>query len=107
MNVLTNDIFYDGISTGVTLVKFGAIWCGPCRMVDKVLENVEKRLNDNESIHIFKIDVDESPNIAQEYGITSVPTLIYFKDGEIKNTFTGIQPEKAIVDTLNTIKDSE
>lgn len=79
------------------LVDFYATWCGPCKTLAPVLEQLKEQY-DNQ-IHILKIDVDENPELANKYGIKSVPTMITFKNGEILQTMSGF-PGKAKVEDL-------
>lgn len=72
------------------LVDFYADWCGPCKQMPAILKQVKSELN--ESIKIIKVDVDRNPNIASKYQIRSIPTLMLFKDGELKWSGTGVRP---------------
>ena len=76
---LRDENFKDLVKEGVVLVDFYATWCGPCKMQGEVLKKLE------EDIKIVKIDVDEHTELAKEFGVMSIPTLILFKDGEIVN----------------------
>ena len=90
--------FNELISKGEVLVDFFATWCGPCRMLGPVLEEVS---NDRIGVKIVKIDVDECPNLARSFGIMSVPTLLLFKDGkEIYKTIV-FMPKEELVDWIN------
>ncbi len=81
--------FAKTISSGVVLVDFSAEWCGPCKMLNPVLEALAPEVQDK--VAIVKIDVDESPKTTQQYQITSVPTLILFNQGEVRERIVGLK----------------
>ena len=82
----------------VTLKKFSAAWCGPCRVLAPIMENVKSKFN---NINFENIDVDSQFEIASKYSIRSVPTVIVEKDGVEIGRFTGVQSEMAYVNALN------
>ena len=79
--------FKKAIQEGLVVVDFWAPWCAPCRMIAPVLEELQKELEGK--VTILKLNVDENPETAQEYGITSIPTLLIFKDGEMLDRNVG------------------
>ena len=79
----TETDFNTHINDSLVLVDFFATWCGPCKMLGPVLEEIA---NDRVDVKIVKIDTDECPNLSKEYGIMSVPTLMLFKNGEVVST---------------------
>jgi thioredoxin 1 len=79
---------------GVAVVDFFAEWCGPCKMMSPIFEEVAKEVKD---VTFGKINVDENQESASEYGVMSIPTLIIFKDGEEVQRFTGVQQKEDFI----------
>lgn len=81
-------------AAGVVLVDFWAPWCGPCRMVGPVLEAIAQEKG--EKVKVVKVNVDENPGLASNYGVMSIPTMIIFKDGQLVDQFVGALPKPVI-----------
>lgn len=81
------------------LVDFFATWCGPCKMMAPVLEDLA--IEKQGKAAVYKIDVDQEPGLAARFGVMSVPTLIVFKDGAPSQQFVGVQPKSALVEALS------
>ena len=79
------------------LVDFWATWCGPCRMIAPVLEEVAKERPD---VTVCKVDVDEERELALEYGVSSIPTLLVFRDGKVVNQSIGAMPKERLLAML-------
>ena len=86
-------------SDKTVLVDFYADWCGPCKMMSPIVDEVANELVDK--VKVCKINVDECPDIAVEYEIMSIPTLIIFKDGYAKKTLVGLSAKTEIIDAIN------
>ena len=93
---LDDNNFNEVTKSGVTLVDFFAEWCGPCRTLTPVLEEIAKELSGK--VKIGKLDIDKSPVIAKEHHVTSVPTIILFRDGQEINRLVGLRDAAAIKD---------
>jgi len=76
------------------LVDFWAPWCGPCRIIAPMIEELAEEFG--EQIKVGKLNTDENPNIAMRYGIRAIPTIILFKNGEVVDTRIGVQPKEAL-----------
>ena len=85
-------------STTPTLVDFYATWCGPCKMMSPLLEQVASEMGDETKI--IKVDIDKNRDAAAQYGIRSVPTLILFKEGEIVWRQSGLPPKSMITESI-------
>jgi thioredoxin 1 len=80
------------------LVDFWAEWCGPCRLVGPVLEEIGQEHGDK--LRVVKVNIDENPNVARDYQIMSIPTMSVFKGGEIVKTIIGAKPKAALLRDL-------
>ncbi len=80
-------------SKELVLVDFYADWCGPCRMLGPILDTLE-------DYKVYKINVDEEPTLAQEYGVMSIPCVVFIKDGKETNRFVGLHSKSEILDML-------
>lgn len=101
--VVTDATFEAETNQGLVLVDFWATWCGPCLMQAPILEQVSAELDEDE-LKIVKLDVDENPATAQKFGIMSIPTLLFKKDGQVVKQVAGVhtkQQIQAIVAELN------
>ena len=97
---ITDEEFEDSIlkNSGVCLVDFWAEWCGPCKQISPILEEIASE--ENNDITIAKINIDENPRIATDYGIRSIPTMLLFSNGELKDTKVGVLPKQELNDWI-------
>ncbi len=93
--ILDTDGFDEAIAEGVVLVDFWATWCPPCRIQGPIIEELAEKTGDRATIS--KLDVDDHGSIASRYGISSIPTLLIFKDGEEVERFTGVQQKETLL----------
>ena len=84
------------------LVDFWATWCGPCQMIGPVLDEIAKEQGD--AIRIVKVDVDQNQAIADRFGVRNVPTLLFFKGGEVRDQVVGVTSKADLVSRLNALK---
>ncbi|MBR1522470.1 MAG: thioredoxin [Bacteroidales bacterium] len=97
--VATNDNFDQLIkSDKLVIVDFWATWCGPCRMLSPVLDEVEAELSDK--LEVVKVNVDDADEVAARYRIMSIPTLLFFKNGEIVDKTVGAMPKNVLLEKI-------
>ena len=96
---ITDANFAETIKTGVTLVDFWAPWCGPCQMQGPIVDKVAAAYEGKATVG--KLNVDENPDTAAQFGVMSIPTLIVFKDGKKAQQFVGVQSEERLKAALD------
>lgn len=92
-NVNEND-FNNEISNGTVVADFWASWCGPCKMLGPVIEELSEEMGD--SAKFIKVNVDDNPSVASSFRIASIPTVIVFKDGKVAQTLVGFRPKASL-----------
>jgi thioredoxin 1 len=98
--IATNTSFDELLqSEKLVIVDFWATWCGPCRMLSPLLDEVEAEMEDQGEV--VKVNVDDADEIAMRYRIMSIPTLLFFKNGQMVDRSVGAMPKSALVDKIN------
>ena len=100
MEVINSKNFNETVQEGLVLVDFYADWCGPCKMIAPILNDVQEEMEDK--VKIVKVDVDADGDLAQRFDVMSIPTLILFKDGKPVNR-TGFLPKPALIKFIESV----
>jgi len=100
-NKTSDSTFQDDISSqsNLVLVDFWAEWCGPCKQISPILEEIA---NEKENLNILKLNIDENPATPQKYNVRGIPTLMLFKDGKLIDTKIGSLPKSSLEDWINS-----
>lgn len=100
MNLIhaNDETFKDVVKEGVVLVDLYADWCGPCKMLGPIIEDIAR---EQDKVKVVKVNVDESNETAREYGVMSIPTLLLFKDGNVIKRQTGMLPKEMLLNFIN------
>jgi thioredoxin 1 len=101
---VTDSNLDETLQTEITVLDFWAQWCGPCRMVGPVIEELANDNKDDEGVAIGKVDVDQNPEAAVRFGIRSIPAVIYFRDGQEVDRIMGANPKSVYQDKINSLK---
>ena len=101
MELLNEKNFKEKTGKGFVVVDFFANWCGPCRMLSPILDEVKEDLGDK--VEIYKVNVDDEENLAREFGVMSIPCVFFFKNGEIAGQTVGLQSKSALQEKLNAL----
>ena len=96
---LTGANFESTLAEGVSIVDFWAPWCGPCRMIAPVIEELAEDYDGK--ANVCKVNTDEEQDIAVKFGIRSIPTILFFKDGEMVDQVVGAQSKQALASTID------
>ena len=99
MEIKNKEEFQNIINSDYALVDFFATWCGPCKMLSPIIENIA---NSRDNIKVAKVDVDKHEDLAKTYGVTSIPTLILFKHGQVVATKVGFVAEPLLNEWINS-----
>ncbi len=100
MKVINEKEFNEVTKKGVVVVDFFANWCGPCKMMAPILEEIEEELDGK--VKIYKVDVDESEDLARKFGVMSIPTIIIFENGEERDKHIGLWQHEDALDTIKS-----
>lgn len=101
MKNVTKDNFNEEINDGVVLVDFYAEWCGPCKMISPILDELKVEMADQ--VKIVRVDVDQESDLAQRFDVMSIPTLVLFKDGKPAGRKTGFLPKPKLEKFIQSV----
>lgn len=94
LNITKNNFEQEVIKSDKTvLIDFWASWCAPCRMISPIIDEIAK---ESTNVKVCKINIDEQPELAQAFGVMSIPTLAVMKDGKVVNSMVGVRPKESI-----------
>lgn len=98
MELLNENNFQEKTSKGIVLIDFFATWCGPCRMMAPILNDLKDEFG--EKIEIYKVDVDDNESLARQFSVMSIPTLVLFVDGQMKEKHVGLMQQDELSEII-------
>lgn len=101
---LTQDTFQKEVleqKKGLVLVDFYAVWCGPCKVTEPIIEELAEEMKD---VKFAKLDVDTAPELSSEYQVFSIPTFLIFKDGKLIGQMVGAKPKESFIEEIDKAK---
>lgn len=98
MRIVNSEEFLEVTKNGLVLVDFFANWCGPCKMMGPVLEEVEEEIDE---LTVIKVDTDENGALAAKFGVQSIPNMILFKDGKVVDQLIGFTPKDECIEKIS------
>ena len=101
VKVINQADFDEVKNSELAVVDFSAVWCGPCKMVAPVLEQLSEELTD---VSFYNVDVDKNMDLAQEYKITNIPAILVMKKGQVVNSQVGFAPKEVLAEVINKNK---
>lgn len=101
VKVINQADFDEVKNSELAVVDFSAVWCGPCKMVAPVLEQLSEELTD---VSFYNVDVDKNMDLAQEYKITNIPAILVMKKGQVVNSQVGFAPKEVLAEVINKSK---
>jgi len=101
MEIINSNNFKEKIKDGIVLVDFFADWCGPCKMLAPELEKVAAQMDGQ--VRVFKVNVDDDPNLARQFNVVSIPNMVLFKEGEPVAQTMGFQPKDKLIQFISKV----
>lgn len=103
MATIATNTTFDGLlqDSKLVIVDFWAVWCGPCRMIAPILDEISEEMADK--VSVVKCNVDDCEEIAMRYRIMNIPTLLFFKDGQLVDRHVGAAPKAVLVEKINSL----
>ena len=99
-----NEIPKDLLDTQITVLDFYAEWCGPCRALTPTINELINEYANDKDVKIIKVNVDEQPAIANKFNVRGIPNVVFIKNGELVNRFSGVRHKSEIIDIINDIR---
>jgi thioredoxin 1 len=100
VQTLTEENIQSQINEGVVAVDCFTSWCGPCKMMEPIIEDTA---SSTQKARFYKINVEDTPNFSGTYGITTVPTVLFFKEGQLVKTISGVKPKEEFIKVIDEI----